>query len=262
LHNLLFTAGYYLCGGRKNPIFTATSLRKEVIYVKKPFNSLLFGIISAIVTLLIVVSAVAFWQKERTMPQVQTISPSPSQTYPEPIPRPVSNPAPPFQPFSIPPLATWKTYRNEEFGMEIKYPGFLHVDDEGLKRDDHSFVSATLVQLVGPTVPQGVPLTPLYVIISVERNTESLSNEQWIQSMKAFEAILFQKTTINNVQAVKVITKDEEYGTQGVGYTLFPNPKKNEFIYDIDFDEGSGSGLVSDPLKLFELMVKTVKFVH
>ncbi len=86
--------------------------------MRKFSNSLLALTTSAIVAFLIL-AGVAVWQRERTMPQVQPLQPSPSQARPEPTPRPTT--APTVQPSSDP-TANWKTYRNDKYGFEIKYP--------------------------------------------------------------------------------------------------------------------------------------------
>ncbi len=89
--------------------------------MKKISNSLLALTTSAIVAF-IVLSAITFWQRERTMPQVQPLSPSPSQGRPEPTPLPA--PTPTVQPSSGS-TANWKVYRNKQYGFEVKYPPYL-----------------------------------------------------------------------------------------------------------------------------------------
>lgn len=81
-------------------------------------TSLLFLAIFAIVALLIL-AGFLFLAKEQPMPQVQTLPPSPSEVLPEHAPAPI--PSTGVQP-SPNPAATWKTYRNERYGFEAKYP--------------------------------------------------------------------------------------------------------------------------------------------
>jgi hypothetical protein len=93
-------------------------------------NSLLFLTVGAIVALLIVVSAVAVWQSEQAMHQIQPLQPSPSQARPEPTP--ATDAATNLSPDTT---ATWKTYRNEKYGFELKYPPSLFLQYEATEKD-------------------------------------------------------------------------------------------------------------------------------
>jgi hypothetical protein len=93
-------------------------------------NSLLFLTVGAIVALLIVVSAVAVWQSEQAMHQIQPLQPSPSQARPEPTP--ATDAATNLSPDTT---ATWKTYRNEKYRFELKYPPSLFLQYEATEKD-------------------------------------------------------------------------------------------------------------------------------
>lgn len=83
-----------------------------------PKSSLLLLTTFVILALLVVVGS-SLWQREQTMPQVKTPPRSPSQIQHQTISSPTSTPT--LRP-SPDQGGTWKTYHNEKYGFEIKYP--------------------------------------------------------------------------------------------------------------------------------------------
>lgn len=138
------------------------------------------------------------------------------------------------------PLESWKTYKSEEYGFEVKYPNdwYYHVSD---------FEEVNRVMICFN--PENVSEDECIIVLMIDEDT---SLEEWYISTKQMleegNTITESITTIESVEA-KVITTD---ATVGLSKTLFF--EKNGNVYNLAMETGKEF--------IFEEMLSTFKFLE
>ena len=131
------------------------------------------------------------------------------------------------------PTAEWKTYHNDEYGFEIKYPAewLVREGDSLLKEGNHVFKEGDLFSaiIIGETQRQN---TELYdgaqIIIGMPIRTEEDINS-WVKNYYPIENIngepnYFSEETIGNLVFQKVYTC-------GLGCFTYYNLKNNDLVF-------------------------------
>ncbi len=155
--------------------------------------------------------------------------------------------------------SNWKTYRNDKYGFEVKYPA-----DYILKKSDRSFRTDSYLS------GEGIYLNPQHstAIFDIElfKNQKNLELQQWYEQIlrgnefssdpgsgKSYDPTVdhISSTSVNGISSLRVFT--EWYGYPKERYFF----SKNNFIVEIETD------IETDEMKnLTKLLLSTFKFIE
>lgn len=197
-----------------------------------------FANIALIIIILVVAGVMGYFvlTRQANAPSVLTPTPAPITAVPNHAPAPVTTPL-----ASQDKTAGWKTYRNEKYGFEVKYPEEFIVSMDSI----HNIV-------IRPKVESDIELT----LIKVQR--ETLTLDQFVHNDTAYPQtkstyIEDERTTVN------AITTYRSTMLLGRG-----NRRRTFFLKD----ENSGVDASYDRIKydnphyqIFEQILSTFKFI-
>ena len=126
----------------------------------------------------------------------------------------------PAQPVASPAAASstadWKTYRNEEYGFEFKYPADWQIYSEGARLDRGSVKLMIYNVTFGPPGVDGNPSLPMSVAVYTKSFTEEIMG---LSESQGFEK---EQTFVNGMGATKL--------TKGLNTTFFVPHEEFDFV--------------------------------
>lgn len=149
--------------------------------------------------------------------------------------------APPIPTSTPDPTANWKTYKNEKYGFEVKYP-----NNYAISTQSGSFVAPNIISFKPPAE----------IMFTVDDNPRNLSLSEWVKSDIVIHdlSIKWQSIIVGSVESLKSPISGNMDG--GVGYSALI-PQKNK-VYSLLFST-KAPGAEAE-LKVFDQMLSTFKF--
>jgi hypothetical protein len=195
--------------------------------VKKGTSSALLVILGIMMVGGIAFAALTLWQQGLLGGFLAKPTPTPTLA-PEPTPTPD-------------PTADWKTYTNEKYGFEFKYPSkkaaeFLEEPYNGFCNDDkRRGVVSLLLWPEGkklPVVGEEIGVNDVSLFIYGEENKENLSTEKWVEKNcpQLLSGYKKENYEISGLSAVKYTRIDEGMGAPGIQPYIFLL-KNNKLFY-------------------------------
>ena len=159
----------------------------------------------------------------------------------------------------------WQTYRNEEFGFEVKYPSVYDTEQKyergkcspGTYRSEEDF--SLFVGPLSINIKDAQRVTLSEFVDEVEKGIKP-DLEKGISISRVLSR---EKTTLADEEAIRLAT---EFCGAGCGQPIMIYVKRGEDIYQFLYDDGTLSGCLYEPAQLpsqaAEEILSTFRFVE